>query len=155
MELIDYAETQGRENYAWHDAANAATRHEANVTLAFLIAGGAAALGTGISSAGAPHGQALIVLAVWLFLLAAAVQLRCLHFTPQMAPANHPLNVYLPQFDTLGIREIQLQHLEQAILHAIAEGNAKAKRLARLRLAACASPLIYLIAWAACHAARP
>ena len=152
MELIDYAESQGKECYAWHARVNDITRNEANVTLAFLVAGGGASFGWGIAGAGQAHGAALLVLSVWLFALAGLVQLRCLHFTKAMPPANHPLQVYLPDFDTDGIREIQLQHLEQAIVLAIEKGNLRAKRLGRLRLATCFSPVVYLAAWAVCHA---
>ena len=152
MEMIDYAEAQGRENYAWHARVNDITRNEANVTLAFLLAGGGASLGWGIAGAGQAHGVALLVLSVWLFVLAALVQLKCLHFSPSMAPANQPLQVYLPQFDTDSIREQQLNHLEQAILLAIEKGNARAKQLSRIRLLTCFSPVVFLVAWAACHA---
>ena len=152
MELIDYAEAQGRECYAWHARVNETTRHEANITLGFLLAGGGASLGWGIAGAGAAHGAALLVLSVWFFALAGLVQMRCLYFAAAMAPANHPLHVYKPVYDTTGIREQQLEHLEMAILLAIKKGNLRAKRLGRLRLATCFSPVVYLAAWAVCRA---
>jgi hypothetical protein len=156
MELIDYAEQQGRENFAWQCRVSDITRQEANVTLGLLVAGGGAALAWGISRAAEGTDPALagavLSLACWLFLLAGAVQLRCLRFSGAMPPANSPLQVYLPEYDTNGIREQQLGHLDQAISLAAAKGDARARALGRLRMLTCLSPVVFLAAWAVCHA---
>lgn len=152
MELIDYAEQQGLANYHWQQRVNETTRHEANITLGFLLAGGSASLAWAVSTlAGGATALELpaasIATAVWLFALAAAIQFQCLAFKPAMPPANHPLHLYKPQFDTTGIREINLDYLEQAIIHAISNGQKRAKALTILRYAACLTPLVFLAAW--------
>ena len=121
--------------------------------MSFLLAGGGACIAWVIShltgdNPDAPLAIAVIVMGLWLFALAAGVLFRCLAFAPASPPANQPLNVYLPNFDTLGIREINLQYLESAILHSIATGQRKTKALVKIRLAACITPLVFLAAWA-------
>jgi hypothetical protein len=152
MDLIDYAEQQGLANFQWQQRVNETTRQESNLTLGFLFTGGAACIAWALSqlTSSSPHWPlaiAVIITSLWLFALAAAVQFKCLAFKPALPPANHPLNLYKPEFDTLGIREINLHHMEDAILYAIRNGQKKAKALVKIRFAACATPLVFLAAW--------
>ena len=152
MKLIDYAESQGKTNFEWHSRVNEPTRQEANITLGFLLTGGAASIAWAISNlAGAdpsrPLDAAVIALAVWLFGIAMGVVFLCLNFAPSMPPANHPSNVYLPEFNTESIRRVQLDYLENAIILSIAKGQRRAKFLYRLRLLTCLSPAVFLVAW--------
>lgn len=151
MELIDYAEQQGRANFDWQCRVSEIARQEANITLGFLVTGGGAAVAWVITQLAGPSPDpvlifAVFVMALWLFALAAAIQFKCLKFRLAMPPANHPLHVYKPQYNCLSLREMQLEHLEQAILHCIANGQEKAKALGRLRLATCFTPLVFLAA---------
>jgi hypothetical protein len=157
MELIDYAEQQGQANFAWQTKVNETTRQEANLTLGFLITGGGAAVAWVINQLAGPSPDATLafavfVMALWLFALAASVQFKCLKFKLAMPPANQPLHVYQPQYNTLSLRAQQLSHLEQAIIYCVETGQEKAKALRRLRMAACFTPLVFLAAWvlAAC-----
>jgi len=152
MELIDYAEQQGLANYQWQQRVNETTRQEANITLGFLLAGGGASIAWSVADLAGTHpspalASGVLSMALWLFLLAAIVQFRCLGFVPSMPPANHPSNVYLPEFNTESIRRVQLDYLENAIILSIAKGQRRAKFLYRLRLLTCLSPAVFLVAW--------
>jgi hypothetical protein len=152
MELIDYAEQQGQANFQWQSRVNETTRQEANITLGFFVAGGGASIAWVISQLAGEAPDTTLVIAVfttgtWLFALAAALQFKCLDFTLAAPPANQPLNLYKPEFQTLGIREIQLHHMEAAILRAVENGQKKARSLLRIRYTACLTPLVFLAAW--------
>jgi len=152
MELIDYAEQQGLANYQWQQRVNETTRQEANITLGFLLAGGGASIAWSVADLAGTHpspalASGVLSMALWLFLLAAIVQFRCLGFVPSMPPANQPLNVYLPKFNTESIRVIHLDYLESSILFAISKGQFRAKSLYRIRLLTCLSPVVFLAAW--------
>lgn len=154
MELLDYAETQGKANFDWHTKVNETTRQECNITLGFLIGGGGTALAWAIQHASGSHpnmplATAVIVLGIWLFALAMALVWKCLSFVPSMAPANQPSHIYLPKFDTDGIREIQLQYLEKAIELTVSKGEKRALWLGHVRVLTCLSPLVFLAAWTA------
>lgn len=152
MDLIDYAEQQGLANFQWQQRVNETTRQESNTTLGFLAAGGGACIAWVIaniagSSFDAPLAIAVITTSFWLFALAAAVQFKCLAFAPAMPPANHPLNLYKPEFNCRSIREDQLEHLETAIISSICNGQKRAKSLVRIRLVTCLTPVVFLAAW--------
>ena len=156
MELIDFAEQQGKTNFEWQTKVNETIRQETNITLGFLMTGGGAALAWAVQHAAihepnVPLIAAVLVLGIWLFGLAMALVFRCLNFVESMPPANQPSNIYQPKFDTLGMREIQLQYLEEAILYAIEKGQPRAKSLRRVRLFICLSPAVFLLAWWLSH----
>ena len=157
MELIDYVEQQGLANYQWQQRVNETTRQESNITLGFLITGGAACMAWSVTQFCTAHGNiplatAALVTGMWLFLLAGCVQFRCLSFNPASPPANHPLNLYQPEYNCLSLRVRQLENLEAAILQVIENGQERAKSLMKMRMFACITPLVFLAAWSVASA---
>lgn len=144
MTLLDYAERAGIENLKERSQNADAIHKEANTLLALILSGAGAAL---YFSANESSLAALIV-SFWLFCVALILATKCLLFRDYPPVWNEPKNLTPEGYTLDEVRGFEIQNLQQRIEQATASNYTTSSWLNKCILAACATPLIGIIAWA-------
>ncbi|WP_175729037.1 hypothetical protein [Burkholderia ambifaria] len=148
-ELLEWVENSAIENLKAHHACADVVAKDAATTLTVFLA----ALGGGLAyAAKALEQHSLNWLSVgamaftgWFLVLSLLLVSRCLMVRAMPSIYNEPRNIFQPEFSIDDLKEAELQGLQQRIDMA-ATGNAKVvKSLNRLRLAAAASPIVFIV----------
>lgn len=151
-ELLDFAEKAGYENLKGHLAHTETLAKETTTTLTLLLAGTGAALGYAVKwfepGPAAPSVWAAAVVCLWLATLGVILTLRCLRVVKTEMLYNEPMNLYKPELNLpmLDARHWELLNLQERISLTKARNRPISVWLDRIRLAASATPLIFLIA---------
>lgn len=158
-DLLDWADKSGLENIRFRLQNAETLARDAATTLTVLFAGMGAALAYAIKGVAAPQGlDALAVgamgLAAWLMVLAVVLIVQCILSTDLPTPTNEPKNLYQEDYDLDALREAELRNLQARIEQVTARNHRVAAWLDRVRLAATASPLVFIISAAAFWAVR-
>lgn len=81
----------------------------------------------------------------WFLILSLLLVWRCLMFRELPSIYNEPRNIYQPKYSLEDLKEAEVNDLQKRIDLA-ASSNAKVvKSLNRLRLAAAASPIVFIV----------
>ncbi|KVT74813.1 MULTISPECIES: hypothetical protein [Burkholderia cepacia complex] len=148
-ELLEWVEKSAIENLKAHHACADVVAKDAATTLTVFLA----ALGGGLAyAAKALEQHSLNWLSVgamaftgWFLVLSLLLVSRCLMVRAMPSIYNEPRNIFQPEFSIDDLKEAEIQGLQQRIDMAAA-GNAKVvKSLNRLRLAAAASPIVFIV----------
>lgn len=156
-DLLDWVEKTAIENLKAHHACADVIAKDAATTLTLFLA----ALGGGLAyGAKALEQNSINWLSVgamaftaWFLILSLLLVRQCLTFRELPSIYNEPKNLYQPEFSVDQLKEVEVEGMQRRIDMA-ARGNAKiVKWLNGLRLAAAASPLIFIaaafVAWKA------
>ncbi|AQV94759.1 hypothetical protein BJN34_12800 [Cupriavidus necator] len=149
-ELLDWVEKSAIENLKLHHASADVMAKDSATTLTVFLA----ALGGGLAYAAKAIEQnslswlsvGAIAFTVWFLILSLLLVRNCLMVREIPAVYNEPRNLYQPEFSVEALKEAEIEGLQKRIDTA-ASSNAKvAKWLNGLRLAAAASPLLFIFA---------
>ncbi|WP_199827874.1 hypothetical protein [Alcaligenes faecalis] len=153
-EYFDWVENAAVENFkAKHHSADILAKEAAltlTVLLAAMGAGTAYAIKaiTGESPGSIEYGAVGFI--VYLMALSFWLVVGCMKMQPIYPVFNEPKNLLNDAYDFSAIRRFELENMQMGIDEANARNGKVAARLNRIRLAAIASPLIFLLA-AAVH----
>ncbi|OXJ36705.1 hypothetical protein CFB82_09650 [Burkholderia sp. HI2714] len=148
-ELLEWVEKSAIENLKAHHACADVIAKDAATTLTVFLA----ALGGGLAYAAKAVEQhslnwlsiGAIAFTGWFLVLNLLLVVRCLVFRELPSIYNEPRNIFQPEFSVDELKEEEIQNLQQRIDTA-ASSNAKvAKSLNKLRLAAAASPIVFIV----------
>ncbi len=142
---LDYAEKAGIENMKDRTKNGDLMRREANMLLALLLSGGGAALY--FAAKQDPLSAVALGVSFWLFFVALVLTFKCLMFIDYPAVWNEPKNLNHKGYEIDAIRVFELENLQQRIDQASALNYTKSGWLNKCIIAACATPVIGLIAW--------
>lgn len=154
-DLLDWVENAAQSNLSFRLQIAEQLAKDANTTMTIILAGLGATLAYAIKGfENATFSPVLIgatVLAVWLAGVGSMLTLKCLLTRPLSPPTNEPKNLYQKQFTLEALRETELKNIQQRIEEVTARNCHVAKWLDRARLAALASPIVFLafasLAW--------
>lgn len=154
IELLDYAETQGKENIRHHFETADYLNKQASTTLAVLLALSGGALAYAVKLLDASLGMALCLavasVALYLFGLCAVLVTQCLVVKDFPNQANEPDNLLQDGYSLEQIRRAELQNLQTRIRQASQRNAFTTRWLNRVRLWATFTPMVlglnYLLA---------
>ncbi len=149
MELLDYVEAAAKDNAAFHLGNADVLARESNTLLNILLAGAGGSLAYLITLL--DKGSALWMkagvasIALYLFLVAALLLLKCLYIRPFFPATNEPKNLMAPEYPLESIRRVELQN-RQACIDANRDRNDTVGMwLNRCRALATATPIVFAV----------
>lgn len=147
-DLLLWAETCGIENLKARAAVADTIAKEAATTLTILLAGlgGALAYAVKIFSASPDllsYGST--ALCGYLVFLGALLIRHCLLLSAIPAIYNEPDNLVRPGFTLDQVRRVELRNIQTRIKETVARNNRVAKHLNAIRLAALATPFVFVV----------
>lgn len=152
-ELLDLAEKAGHENMRERIEVAGMIQREANTVMALMLAGAGTALAYAGSDKGMTPGVTGAALAVclYLFLLAAVLNWKCLGLAAYPSAFNEPKSLNKPEYRVEQLRHWELENLQGRIGQAAAINTRRAAWLNRCRYAATLTPLVAVIGWGAAY----
>jgi len=147
-DVVAWAWEQGVANMRGRIDAQAALHAQASATLTLLLAGmgGSLAYAVQIFDAGpTPLASGAAALCAYLALLGALTVARCVNVQPAPTLHNEPSNLVEPGTALQQLRAGELVNLQERIEQQIELSARKARWLNGVRLAALASPLIFVL----------
>ncbi|NKE66861.1 hypothetical protein RAMLITH_13610 [Ramlibacter sp. RBP-2] len=149
-DLLDLAEKAGYENLRGHLAHAETLAREATSTATLLLAGTGGALTYAIrwfdTTPASPAVWGAVATTAWLATLSATLVIRCLRTVRTEMLYNEPLNLYKPDLN-IGLTEArrwELENLQDRITLTKTRNKPIARWLDRVRIAAAATPLVFL-----------
>jgi hypothetical protein len=149
-ELLEWVEKSAIENLKAHHACADVIAKDAATTLTVFLA----ALGGGLAYAAKALEQhslnwlsvGAMAFTAWFLVLSLLLVWKCLMFRELPSIYNEPRHIYQPDFSVDDLKEAEIHGLQRRIDTA-AKSNAKVvKSMNRLRLAAAASPIVFIVA---------
>jgi hypothetical protein len=149
-DLLKWVEKSAIENLKTHHACADLIAKDAVTTLTVFLAalGGGLAYGAKALEQNSCNWLSVGAMAFtgWFLALSLLLVWKCLMFREMPSIYNEPRNLYQPEFSVHDLREAEIQNLQQRI-DMVATSNAIVVRwLNRLRLAAAASPVVFIVA---------
>jgi hypothetical protein len=149
-ELVEYVEQKAEANLADRLRVAAATRAEGNLLLGLLLAGAGGSLGLGATLGLIdPFGWPLLAMAAYLFSVATVLSLKVIAGTPYPTAGNEPDLMLGRQMPLSVNRAREVVTLQARIDQAAYQNEQRSRWLERCRLAACATPIVGLLAYLA------
>lgn len=147
-DLLDWAEETGLENLKAHHQTADLLQKQAVTTLTVLLAGATGGLAYAIK--GAEYGSlwwaiGSAAFSFYLYLLCALTVFKTLTVKEFPMLHNEPRNLYQPEYSLNSIKEVEIENIQERIQQAVARNKLTAGWLNRIRYAAVASPLVFLI----------
>ena len=149
-DLIDYAEKAGFANMQERIDVASMIQREANTLMALLLAGA----GTALAFSANENVEnirllgAAIATSLYLFLIAAVLNWKCLGLIAYPASHNVPKNLNKPEYEIAEVRQWELENLQARIDQALAINETRSRWLNGSRLAATLTPLATAAGWA-------
>lgn len=156
-ELINWIEAQARSTVDFGIACSDALERQANTLINTLIvgAGGSFAYFVSLSEKKAVLWQqwGMFAVAIWLFLVAAIVLIKCMWSGHMYPPTNDPENMLaVKKYSLIEVKGFQLDHVQFAIKFNRARNNSVGLWLNGARALTILTPGAFAIgAWAACY----
>ncbi|TPQ32028.1 hypothetical protein [Cupriavidus pinatubonensis] len=152
--LLEWAEKAAVENMKAHHASADFIAKEAATTLTVFLAGMGAAMAYAAKAIDEQKWGWFAVgataFAAWFLMLSVLLVWKCLMMRPIPPVHNEPLHLYQPAFSLADMQEAELSGYQKRINEAARRNGRLVWWLNRLRLAAAASPLVFIaFAWAA------
>ncbi|MFP3794702.1 hypothetical protein [Paraburkholderia sp. SIMBA_027] len=160
-ELQEWVEKAAIENLKEHYASADQIAKDATTTLTVFLA----AVGGGLAYAAKAIEQhsvtwlsaGAIAFTVWFLVLSLLLVWKCMMLRPFSTVYNEPRSLYQPQYSLSQLREAEFKNLQNRINRAAQQNGKVARWLNRLRLAAAACPVAFIVGaavgWAVAGAA--
>lgn len=149
-DLLDYTESEARNNAEFHIACAETLMRESNTLLTLLLggAGGALALLAALNEKAASLWLQIGVgfASAYLFGVAALLVWKCLYVRPIYPSANEPKNLLMDGFDLVAIRKVELRNKQACIEHNRDRNDSVGKWLNICRGCAALTPLAFSVA---------
>jgi hypothetical protein len=143
-DVLEWVENAAATNLRDHLQSAEGITREANLTLTALLAALGATFGLAIGAS--QFRFAAGAMAIFLFVVCVALVKKCLVIKEFPSIANEPKNLMQEGFDLTALRKAELKNMQARIEDAMERNNARAIALNRVRLAAIASPAIFVLA---------
>jgi hypothetical protein len=147
---LDWIEKQAAENLKFRLQICETLAKDANNLLTVLIAAIGAVVAYAINSVSDDNLNMLsigaIAMTAWLMLVATGLVVKCIVTTDLMPPGNEPKNLSLNGYSLEQIRKFELDNVQNSINHVAIRNQNTVYWLDKARLAAVASPIVFILA---------
>lgn len=154
-EKVNWIEKQAAENLKFRLQICETLAKDANNLLTILIAAIGTVVAYAIKNAGEGSINSLLIgaiaMAAWLMIVAVVLVLKCIMTSDLFPPGNEPSNLMLENYTLEQIKNFELENVEKSIIHTKNRNQKTAYWLDKARLAAIASPLIFIFSFVFHH----
>jgi len=147
-ELMSWAEQEAKENIRFRLHISELLAKSAETTLVMVFAGMGGAMAYVVHHADhltAWHVVGAVAVAAWLMAAACILVLFCMMAMDLPVPANEPKNLYQTDYDTVALRKVELENVQERIDAVKYRNQYIAGWLNRARLMAVATPVVFIV----------